>query len=154
MINPYPEATLRERREKMKKLITAGILILAACGSSPSESNVIQNGSWLGTAFDSTDVTFTVNGDSLQNMVFQVTYDMTSRPDTTVTWSCNTDITDDQFQYEVINGLNEWEFGLSMAGTFTPPDHVSGDITTWVVFTEGGGTETDTLETSWSAAPE
>ncbi len=138
----------------MKKLITAAALVLAACGSSPSDSSTIQNGSWHGTAFDSTDVTFTVNDGQIQNMAFQVTYDMASQPDTTVAWSFDTGITDDSFQYLQITGENSWEFGLNTTGTFDPPDHVSGDITTWVVFTEGGGTETDTLETSWSAAPE
>ncbi len=138
----------------MKKLIMATVLLLAACGSSPSESTTIQNGSWQGTAFDSTDVSFTVNDGQIENMAFQITYDMASQPDTTVAWSFDTEITDDSFQYLQITGENSWEFGLNMTGTFVPPDHVSGDITTWVVFTEGGGTETDTLETSWSAAPE
>lgn len=138
----------------MKKLIMATALLLAACGGSPSESHTIQNGSWQGTAFDSTEVTFTVNDGQIQNMAFQVTYDTASQPDTTVGWSFDTEITDDSFQYLQITGENSWEFGLNITGTFDPPDHVSGDITTWVVFTEGGGTETDTLETSWNAAPE
>ena len=138
----------------MKKLNMATALVLAACGSGPSERKTIQNGSWQGTAFDSTDVIFTVNDGQIQNMAFQITYDMASQPDTTVSWSFETEITDDQFQYMQITGEISWESGLNITGTFDPPDHVSGSITTWAVFTQGGGTETDTLEATWSAAPE
>ena len=135
----------------MKRLIPAAMLLAAACGSSPSGSETIQNGSWSGSTFDSTAVSFTVNDNQIQNMTFEITYELLSQPDTTLTWSFNTEISDNEFQYEDISGEDDWEFGVNMNGTFDPPHHVTGELTTWVVCTEGGGTETDTLETSWSA---
>lgn len=137
----------------MKHLIAAVIILLTACGSSPSESKTIKDGNWSGTASDSTDITFTVDGNTIKNMNFTVEFQMESAPDTTVTWNFNTDITDNEFQYMDISGENEWQLGVNMTGTFDPPDQVSGDLTTWIVYSEGG-TETDTLETSWSATPE
>lgn len=140
----------------MKKLAAAAVLavILTSCGEDPSGTQTIQEGNWSGAAADSISLSFAVSGGSVENMTVLITYDLSSHADTTVSWVFDVDITDNGFQYQDVNGLNAWELGLTMDGTFSPPDHAEGTLSTYCSYTEGGSTETDSLSTSWTASPD
>lgn len=142
--------------ETMSKFSAAAVLaiILCSCGEDPSGTQTIHEGNWSGTAADSISLSFTVSGGSVENMTVLVTYDLSSHADTTVSWVFDADITDNQFQYQDVNGLNNWELGLTMDGTFSPPDHAEGALSTYCSYSEGGSTETDSLSASWTASPD
>ena len=128
--------------------------LVFSCGSSPSENQTIENGSWSGMAADSIPITFQVNGSSIENAVITVNFDLDTHPDSTMVWSFGTEIADNEFSHTESSGATPWEFGLDIQGTFSPPDQVQGSLTTWCVHSQGGSTEADTLETSWTAQPD
>ncbi len=118
----------------------------------PSGSTAITGGDWSGTAGDN-PLTFTVeNGNTIKNMTVTLDFQFDSKPDSTVVWVFDSDITDNGFQYVDISGSSPWEFGLDIQGTFDPPGTVEGTITGWGRIQQGGSTETDSLTLSWSAS--
>ncbi len=133
-------------------MLAAAALVLS-CGDNPSGSTAITGGDWSGTAGDN-PLTFTVeNGNTIKNMTVTLDFQFDSKPDSTVVWVFDSDITDNGFQYVDISGSSPWEFGLDIQGTFDPPGTVEGTITGWGVYSQGGSTETDSLTLSWSAQP-
>lgn len=140
----------------MKKYALSAVLaiMIVSCGKDPLGTQTIHEGSWSGEAADSIPLSFTVSGGSIENMTLSVTYDLTSHADTTVSWVFDVDVTDNEFQYQDVNGLNAWELGLNMDGNFSPPDHAEGTLSTYCTYTEGGSSETDSLSASWTASPD
>lgn len=132
----------------------AGLFLVLACGNSPSGTQTIHQGNWSGITADSIPVTFSVSGDSMENITLSIGFEMESHPDTTYLWVFGAGITENQFQYIEINGISPWEFGVNLEGTFTPPNQVQGTLEAYCSFIQGGNTETDSLETSWSATPD
>lgn len=142
----------------MKKLFVAGagllIAIFASCGSNPSGSDTIQEGSWSGMTADSIPITFSISGNTMENVTFTIVYDFETKPDTSVTWLFEGNILkDNTFGHEEENSLNYYSFSIDMNGTFTPPDHVQGSLVSVGVFDSTGTTETDSISVSWTASP-
>lgn len=141
----------------MKKLLVAGTALLigvfAACGSNPSGNDTIREGSWSGMTADSIPISFTISGNTMENVTFTIVYDFESKPDTSVTWLfVGSILSDNTFGHEEENSTTYYSFFIDMNGTFTPPDHVQGSLVTVGVFDSTGTTETDSISVSWTAS--
>jgi hypothetical protein len=143
----------------LKKLFVAGaallIAVFAACGSNPSGNDKIREGSWSGMTADSIPISFSVSGSTMENVTFTVDYHFESKPDTSITWSFDGNICNDNtFEHEDENGSTYYSFSIDMNGTFTPPDHVEGSLVAIGIFDSTSVVESDTLSASWTASPD
>ena len=139
---------------KTTSALVAVLLLIFACGSNPSGSTTIKEGNWSGFFMDSIPVAFSVSGSNMENVSLTVLYDFASHPDSSVSWVFNTGITDNTFQYYESNGSTPYAFSIDFQGTFTPPDKVTGTISTAAVYDSTGSSASDSLFGTWTASPE
>ena len=132
-------------------MVTAVILLCAACDDDPSGTQVISDVSWFGSHDAGTVITFNVSNNTIEDLESSVDFDLEAAPDTVFSWKFDADITDYEFHYVEVSSAGNWEFGLDMSGTFDSSNHVAGDLIVSVVYADQGVTETDTIETTWNA---
>ena len=108
----------------------------------------------MGTTAASDTISFTVTGDSVKSLQVSLIYvfPLTGYVDT-ITWSpANALISNNAFSMSDSIVSNP-AYTLSLDGTFTPPDQVSGDISSGGIYhPDSSTTDIVNIDQSWSAS--
>jgi len=146
------------RMKLLLPMLLVPIAMFLACGSNPVTPDVqsLTQGGWTGTLFsDSTEVTFTVSGDTVKDFTVALHYDFAPQgKDTTVIWILDDfTVTNDSFSVFQEENLNQYTFSMDLTGGFTPPSNVSGTIMSVGLYQDSSSTDSVTIESTWQATP-
>jgi hypothetical protein len=137
-------------------ILIATVIVLSGCGSDPvnPDQPVIEDGFWMGTTSTGDTISFTVTGDSVKSLQVKLIYlfPLSGYTDT-VTWNPdNALISNDAFSMTDTIDSNP-AYTLSLSGTFSPPDQVSGDVSSGGVYhPDSSTTENVNVDLSWTAS--
>ncbi len=137
-------------------ILIAILIALAGCGSDPADpgGHGIEEGFWMGTTATGDNISFTVTGDSVKSLQVSLIYifPLTGYVDT-ITWNPDNALISNNAFSMSDSIISNPAYTLSLDGTFTPPDQVSGDVSSGGIYhPDSSTTDIINIDQSWSAS--